>query len=160
MYNLNITSDRVLLNLLPKSDSVLFSWLKSKYENAGFIAVILYKILSFMLKNEKLNKVNLNPIINFLTYCETYPSCSSKNCNILICPKTIQSTVIEDKLNAVRPDVNRRTTPMTTRLTMLYVSIWELSYWLYFWIKINLLICWWAWGRGTSWGRTRRRTSL
>ena len=63
-----------------------------------------------------------------MTYSETYPSWSNKNWSIFICPNIIQSTVIEDKLNAVKPVVNKRTAPTTTKPVMLYVSVWELSY--------------------------------
>ena len=42
----------------------------------------------------------MKPRIYPLTDSETYPSWSSRICHIFICPKTIQITVIDDKLNA------------------------------------------------------------
>ena len=49
---------------------------------------------------EKLRRLSLNPRICVLTDSEIYPSWRSKICHIFICPKTIQTTVIDDKLNA------------------------------------------------------------
>ena len=73
---------------------------KSRYDTIDFVPINASKILLLKSINEKLNNVNLNPIMYFLTYSEIYPSWNSIICNCFIWPNIIHNTAMEDKFNA------------------------------------------------------------